>query len=365
MLMYEMLDDTMTLMKSIGVVVMVAFLLGEITISLSARWQRIVAVVVFSAGVAFAMADRLTIANSFVLDARHTLIGMSGYVAGPIAAMLTVLTASVYRVIIGGPGVVIGVIGIAFSGAIGVLMRRWSGRSVADLQVRDLLILAALLTFGTLSPALYSPMETARLMLLQTPVLLFTNVVGCLMLGLILRRLTFRLTMERRFRMAAMNDALTDLANRRALDRKLEELATDAEGKSRTALLVVDVDWFKDINDRLGHAGGDRVLVAVADVLRAEIREMDFAARFGGDEFVILLGDADDDVAHRVASRICDRARQIETGAPDLTVSVSIGVAVLGQDAKTSSGLLAAADAALYRSKRSGRSQVTTFAMAA
>lgn len=360
MLMYQMLSDTVTLLKSIGVVVMVAFLLGEITVSLSARKQQILTILVFSAGVVFAMADRLTIPNGFVLDARHTLIGMSGYVAGPIGALLTVLTASIYRVAIGGPGLVIGIIGIVFSGIIGLWMRSWSARSVADLAVRDLLLLAALLTFGTLSPAAFVPTDTARAMVVQTPVLAFTNIMGCLALGLILRRFTYRQTMVRGFHMAAMNDALTGLPNRRALDRRLEKLSTDVEGKSRGVLLVIDVDWFKDVNDRLGHAGGDRVLAALADVLRAEIRETDFAARFGGDEFVLLLGDADDDMAHRVASRICARARQIETGAPGLTVSVSIGIAVLGQDAKTGPDLLAA-DAALYQSKRSGRSRVTAF----
>lgn len=146
----------------------------------------------------------------------------------------------------------------------------------------------------------------------------------------------------------AYRDGLTGLWNRRAYDDRLMALSEEADGSA----LMLDVDEFKAINDAHGHEKGDRVLVAVGEAILASIRPVDFGARFGGDEFVVLLPGMEIAEATEVAERI--RAR-IETELADPPVTVSIGVGPLGDDTRRT-GLMI--DRALYEAKTGGRNQV-------
>lgn len=157
-------------------------------------------------------------------------------------------------------------------------------------------------------------------------------------------------------------DALTELANRRALDEQLllHGRRLQREG-GRFSLLVLDVDYFKRVNDRYGHAAGDEVLVALSGLLRAALRAGDFAARSGGEEFVILLPNTDAVEAEAVAQRLCEQCRGLlcrPGGGGELRITVSIGVAELEPDDADLAALLARADAALYQAKQQGRDRV-------
>ena len=124
------------------------------------------------------------------------------------------------------------------------------------------------------------------------------------------------------------------------------------------AMLVGDVDRFKRVNDEHGHARGDAVLKGIADALAEELRAVDMIYRFGGEEFVVLLGRADERVAMTVAERL---RRAVAAARPgDLDVTMSWGVAT-GADVDFD-GLFAAADAALYRAKQDGRNRVALMA---
>ncbi|MFY1575352.1 diguanylate cyclase [Verrucosispora sp. WMMD703] len=148
---------------------------------------------------------------------------------------------------------------------------------------------------------------------------------------------------------AARIDPLTGVANRRGLDSFLERLATPtAAGTDPVAVLIVDVDRFKDINDSLGHATGDDVLRAVAQVVAASVRRDDFVARLGGDEFVAILPGADLGAAEQVAQRAVDAVAAMAVWQ----VTVSVGVA--GGSAYTLGETLAHADGAMYAAKRAG-----------
>lgn len=155
----------------------------------------------------------------------------------------------------------------------------------------------------------------------------------------------------------AFTDALTGLANRRALDGVIDEAISS--GRS-FALMRIDLDFFKEVNDRLGHAAGDRVLEVVAERLRRTVRASDAVARVGGDEFVLVLRDrmrpSDLDTLGR---RIIDRlSRPIPVGEREARISASIGttLSTLYPDPDVDR-MLRDADAALYLSKRRGRSQ--------
>jgi diguanylate cyclase (GGDEF)-like protein len=165
-----------------------------------------------------------------------------------------------------------------------------------------------------------------------------------------------------------LTDALTGVYNRRYIDRRLaEEISRARRTGSTLALMYVDIDHFKQVNDTVGHQGGDDVLRETSARIKAELRISDALARFGGEEFVVLLVDTDQDnaaiVANRIRASIADRPVELNDGQP-VKVTVSIGVAGLddvdgGQAVDVvAMQLLAQADSALYRAKEAGRNRV-------
>ncbi|MEM9386324.1 MAG: GGDEF domain-containing protein [Pseudomonadota bacterium] len=154
----------------------------------------------------------------------------------------------------------------------------------------------------------------------------------------------------------AMTDALTELNNRHWLEEMFpRKLARCARDGSPTCLIMLDIDQFKPYNDRLGHLAGDRALCQVASVLRTQIRPNDMVARYGGDEFVIMLPDTNLESALTTAERIRRGISRASMMHPDRTrITVSLGVAEYGPD-DTLKSLINKADFALYRAKLAGR----------
>jgi diguanylate cyclase (GGDEF)-like protein len=168
-----------------------------------------------------------------------------------------------------------------------------------------------------------------------------------------------------------LTDALTGVYNRRYIDRRLlEEIARARRQAYRISCMYIDIDHFKLVNDSVGHQGGDEVLREVANRIKAELRLSDALGRFGGEEFVVLLIDADlgsaTMVAQRIRSSIADRPFELSSGEP-IPVSVSIGVATLDDFERdhaiegVAQELVAHADTALYQAKEGGRNRVVTF----
>jgi len=162
-----------------------------------------------------------------------------------------------------------------------------------------------------------------------------------------------RKEVEAEIRHQAAHDALTGLANYREFMDTLERELRRAERSRQTfTVLMLDLDELKKINDRLGHLEGNRALKRVAAALREQSRSTDLAARYGGDEFAVVLIDSDLGMAEQVAERITASLNR-EGVQPQL--SVSIGVAIFPADGRTSQKLLEAADHKLYQSKRTSR----------
>lgn len=154
----------------------------------------------------------------------------------------------------------------------------------------------------------------------------------------------------------ATRDSLTGLANRRLFDESLQrEVARAQRLSTPVSLLVLDVDHFKQVNDTYGHQTGDSVLRQVADALVANTKNYDVTARYGGDEFVVLLPGCCRDDAMRVAERVRNGISRAVDEAP---VTISAGVATVPDNASDAERLMAAADAALYEAKRTGRDRV-------
>jgi diguanylate cyclase (GGDEF)-like protein len=161
-------------------------------------------------------------------------------------------------------------------------------------------------------------------------------------------------------------DSLTGLVNRRVLDDALDSALARPAGRQGAALLLVDVDCFKSINDQYGHPVGDDALVHVASVLRSVVRSGDAVlSRVGGDELAVLLPDCAAEVAVRRAEEVWQAVRGTPLALPDgtlLSLSVSLGVAHAPTHATGLEELYAAADAALYAAKRGGRDRVAVAA---
>jgi diguanylate cyclase (GGDEF)-like protein len=157
-------------------------------------------------------------------------------------------------------------------------------------------------------------------------------------------------------------DFLTGLPNRRAFFESAEaEMARARRHGFGLVMLVIDVDHFKQINDTLGHSAGDQALVAVADVLRRSLRQGDFAARLGGEEFVALLSHCtpEDGLGYAERLRTAIEGQPLHLGGESVSryLTVSIGVADSCAHGHELDLLLAQADAAMYRAKRAGRNR--------
>ena len=161
----------------------------------------------------------------------------------------------------------------------------------------------------------------------------------------------------------AITDALTGLFNRRYMETHFAALVeqTAARGKP-IAVMVIDIDFFKSINDGHGHDAGDDVLREFALRIRKSIRNIDLACRYGGEEFVIVMPETDMAVAAMVAERLRRRIASepfaIQQGARNLEVTISIGIAAIGAPGDNAAAILKSADQALYRAKRGGRNRV-------
>ncbi len=176
------------------------------------------------------------------------------------------------------------------------------------------------------------------------------------------REIQSRQRLEAELWTLASTDELTGLANRRHfIDRAAEAFATARRDGSALALVMIDLDYFKSINDTLGHAGGDWVLRAVAEALGAELRGTDLAGRLGGEEFGVIMPGLDETPAAAAAERLRQRVTTILPpfpGGERLAISASIGLAQAGPADRNIYALLARGDQALYAAKAQGRNRV-------
>ena len=168
----------------------------------------------------------------------------------------------------------------------------------------------------------------------------------------------FQLSME-----MAITDSLTSLHNRRYMESHLGTLVDEAAARGKPlSLLILDIDYFKSINDGYGHDAGDDVLREFATRVRKAIRGIDLACRYGGEEFVVVMPETDMAVAAVVAERIRRRIAgepfPIQKGSGAINVTISIGIAGLANADDTAETILKRADQALYRAKRDGRNRV-------
>jgi diguanylate cyclase (GGDEF)-like protein len=202
--------------------------------------------------------------------------------------------------------------------------------------------------------------EASRTTYKLLQVIMLAATPGLLILGTVLslRILQQRKRADDRFHHLALHDDLTSLPNRLMLNQRLDQaLSRHRRAGTQLAILLMDLDRFKVINDSLGHEVGDVLLRQVADRLRVQLREGDTVARMGGDEFVVLIENQDNllDISACVRRLVEQLSAPYLLGKKDCHVTLSIGISVFPSDGSDSQALLKAADVAMYRAKETGR----------
>ena len=268
---------------------------------------------------------------------------LEGSVAITVATVLVTLTGGaaspfffVYPLIVGGAALVVSppiTLGLALTAAIGYLLAVMLGSQ----------------------PALLSnPVTVATVGINLTAMVLLAYI------AMVIAR-EQRSTRDAAIRLSTI-DPLTSLFNRGFFFAALErEIARSARSGRGFCLLMMDLDELKSINDRLGHFHGDRVLAAVGQVVSDGVRRIDTAARYGGDEFVVLLPETDPTGAFVLAEKIRIGVNELDLDLPEETVrpSLSVGVVSYPDDGGTADELMISADRAMYTSKRAGKNRVT------
>jgi len=170
--------------------------------------------------------------------------------------------------------------------------------------------------------------------------------------------------LQSKLREQAIRDPLTNLFNRRYLEETLDrELARAAREDYPVCILMIDIDHFKRVNDTYGHEAGDLVLKAIADTLSNESRRGDFACRYGGEEFVIVMPNLNKDTAYERAENLRNTLNSLSVpyGFYNLTATISIGIACYPMNGQTRETILHAADQAMYAAKEAGRDHILSY----
>ncbi|HLA06716.1 MAG TPA: diguanylate cyclase [Anaerolineales bacterium] len=170
--------------------------------------------------------------------------------------------------------------------------------------------------------------------------------------------------LQSQLREQAIRDPLTDLFNRRYLEETLDrELARAAREKYPVCLIMIDIDHFKQVNDTHGHEAGDLVLKALADILAQQSRKGDFACRYGGEEFMVVMPNINNSMAYERAEslRASIHSLHVPFGIHDLTITISMGIACYPENGDTRDSIIRAADQAMYAAKDAGRDHIRSY----
>lgn len=172
---------------------------------------------------------------------------------------------------------------------------------------------------------------------------------------------TERYRREQQIARLAARDPLTAMYNRRALEVRAPRLLSQVSAARPGALLIIDIDNFKMVNDLFGHAAGDRLLVALSEMIRGLVPAHALAARFGGDEFIILLGNTSRERVNQLGDSLREQFQLLTSGsyATPAAVTLSIGASLFDQPPSGLTALIEQGDKALYETKRAGRNSIS------
>ena len=320
--------------------------------------RRILGGIMFGVGAAVSMMDPLRVAPGVIVDLRSLFIGFSGAFLGPVAMVISLTIGAVTRYQIGGTGVVPGIVAMTLAGCSGTLWG-YLMRNRSRARVRHLLLLGLMLCVGLLAFLLLPPEIRIKAFKNAAPYAAASYILGALLLGTFVERERFYAMRERRLTNEVNTDPLTGLLNRRGFQSGFEAAQEETVSENGAAILLVDLDHFKKLNDTYGHDAGDLVLQSVGATLRKAVRQSDLLGRLGGEEFAVYLPNASMADARNIAERIRAgiEASIVASNGSSIKASTSIGGCWSLNAMDLTTGLKRA-DVELYKAKQGGRNQV-------
>ncbi len=315
--------------------------------------------VIFGLAAIHSMTSPLEFGDGHNLDLRNLFIGASAAFFGWIAGVIALAMGIAMRLSIGGNGALFGIAAMiiaAFGGLFWSRMYPYPEKR----KTRSLIILGAIISTH-LTVSIFLPLAPRTLVLAElAPFLLGANTFGALLIGRLLRREETMIGASNRLERAAHIDPLTDLINRRSLMDEVANLPTNFDEKNGRAVLFLDIDHFKTVNDSYGHLKGDFVLQGVVKRIRRTLRKGDLFARFGGDEFAVVLPYTSKKEARLAGERICIAVSETPFWVDGLHINVTISMGIFWTNKAASfDSLLSNADTELYVSKGLGRNRLS------
>nr|WP_246072606.1 GGDEF domain-containing protein [Martelella lutilitoris] len=322
------------------------------------KWyEEYASAVVFACGALAAMTNPIVLESGYIFDARAVFIALAGPFAGPGGTILVALCTALPRIMIGGDGMMAGVAGIIIAAAAGIVFtwlfpnKRTPG---------GFLILGCLAALMVLSLFMVEFRTALNLMESIGFTLTLVNILGIVLLGSALEATKRSADYLRDVEFNAERDPLTGLYNRRALEQFEGSLGQSVAPDKRYGCVVLfDIDRFKSVNDRYGHARGDEVLQRVATTVTSRMRRSDLVVRFGGEEIAVVLLSTSVDDAYRIAEHIRALVEKLVFSheGETFTVTVSAGIAAFTVGETPLEEAFDYADRALYRAKNAGRNR--------
>ena len=356
-----MLEFFVALMRNVGLLALVALLYGVSIARLpKAAWPAALGLLCgFGAAVAILDPTRLA---GYPADMRTPLIMMASFLGGPVSALISATIGVLVVISQGGANIFVFstiLVMSAVGGLVGhVLVIRNNGKIEAK-HVLLVILFSPIVSLAVLTlPTSQAIVDAIRQHFLPANGM---RILGLLLLGLMLLHETWRVDAANRVRTLAYTDDLSGLNNRRAfyacLDRAWERWQTE---EKPFCIVMIDIDFFKRINDAHGHPIGDEVIRRLGTIMTSEMRQSDVAARLGGEEFAVLLREARGPFGVTFAERLRRRIEAEKVCAADSKLQFTVSVGVSRDIARCSSRqqMLSSADSALYVAKQGGRNRV-------
>lgn len=356
----ELLQNTIRLMEPVALAIVLTFAYGQVRRHIAGPTQsNIILGLLFGAGAMISILDPIIFAERFIADMRSLFVGLAAGLFGLLPGLIAAVIAGATRLMIGGDGVGAGIVAIALS-MLGGLAWRWI--ILKDNQARpgDHLLLGLFISVHLCATVLLPAEIIWGFLQKFVPAFVAINLLGSLLIGGLLNREDIAISRAQQLEEEARTDPLTQIMNRRSAIEAVGRLGDTRNPSKGRAMLTMDVDNFKTINDTLGHAAGDTVLRQLTDRLKEVLRPGDVFSRLGGDEFLIVLPDVSPNEAKAIGQRCCCAVSAVPMafGAHPINVTISVGVQWTARPAAFNAHL-AAADEALYKAKSEGRNRVT------
>lgn len=355
-----------SLLEAAGLMALLAVFYGMAQrAEMSAQHKSFLTGLMFGCGAIAAMLAPAEIRPGMLIDGRAIFVGLGAAFGGWPAALIASSIAASYRLYLGGAGAIAGATGVVLAGGLGLL---WAGLcpNSEHPTIRSLMVAGAIISLQFLAVYVL-PLSVANSMMLTVfPLMFISSIVNALILGLLVDRERRLMDSEARLKRDTERDPLTGVFNRRYFNAVAG--GTDRRAVSRDAghvLAIFDIDHFKSINDRFGHAAGDKALIGFADTLRSLCRSTDVVARLGGEEFAILMPNTPLKGGHAAVERILAKLRNvsIDTEQGPIHLTASAGITAFWPSDNTLDRAMVVADKALYDAKNSGRDRAVLAAV--